>query len=104
MHVTIDRDECIQCGSCSAICPAFFEPDEDARSQIVAEYRAEGNPGAGEAPESLHDCVTEAADACPVSIIHAEAPEGAHSHGPWVPTCAAASAAPNRYAWRKGVS
>jgi ferredoxin len=82
MRVTIDREECIQCGSCSNICPLFFEPDQDERSQVVAQYRTDSNLGAGDAPDKLSDCVTEAADACPVSVIHLEAPKGVHSYGP----------------------
>lgn len=83
MHVTIDREECISCGSCSAICPEFFESDpQDERSQVVAKYRAGDSLDAGDAPDSLHACVSEAADACPVSVIHLEAPECVHSYGP----------------------
>ena len=71
LNVTIDRDECIFCGTCWATCPEFFEesPDDDF-SQIVAKYRVGGDPGIGEAPEELGDCVREAADGCPVEIIH----------------------------------
>ena len=83
MQVTIDREECISCGSCSAICPEFFEPDaQDERSQVVTKYRAGENLGAGDAPDSLHDCVTQAADACPVSVIHLEHDKCEHSYGP----------------------
>jgi len=72
-RVTIDRDECISCGSCWEDCPEFFEEDEDeGLSQVVAKYRTGSDPGEGEAPDDLEDCVTEAADDCPVSIITVE--------------------------------
>ena len=83
MRVTIDREECISCATCYAVCSEFFEPDpQDDRSQVVAKYRVEGNLAAGDAPDSLHDCVREAADACPVSVIHLESAECEHSYGP----------------------
>ncbi|MFO7890427.1 MAG: ferredoxin [bacterium] len=73
MKVTIDRDECTMCALCWETCPDFFEESqEDGMSQIVAEYRDNGNVDQGEAPESLYDCVTEAAEECPVEIIHIE--------------------------------
>jgi ferredoxin len=70
-RVTIDRDECISCAACWTACPEFFEetPD-DGFSQVVAQYRVGGDSGAGEAPGELESCVNEAADGCPVEIIH----------------------------------
>lgn len=83
MRVTIDREGCIQCHSCSTICPEFFEPDpQDDRSRVLAQYRADGDLGAGNAPDTLYDCVTPAADACPVSVIHLEKTKGEYSYGP----------------------
>ncbi len=71
--VTIDRDECTSCGLCWDTCPDFFEENpEDGFSQIVEKYRIGGNIGAGEAPEELEDCIKDAADGCPVEIIHIE--------------------------------
>lgn len=72
MKVTIDRDECTSCGSCWSVCDAVFEEDDDGVSQIVAKYRVGGDPGTGEVPEDLRGCVQEAADSCPVEIIHVE--------------------------------
>ncbi len=73
IKVRIDRDECIMCGACQATCPEFFEENpDDYLSQVVAEYRVDDDPGAGEAPADLKDCVQEAAEDCPVQIIHVE--------------------------------
>jgi ferredoxin len=73
VKVTIDREECISCGACYDNCPEFFEENQDdAYSQVVAEYRVGGNPGEGAAPAELEDCVRSGADACPVEIIHVE--------------------------------
>lgn len=68
--VTIDREECIECGVCWSTCPEFFEPGDDGWSQVVEEYRVDDDLGEGAAPADLEDCVIDAADACPVAIIH----------------------------------
>ncbi len=71
--VTIDREECTSCAQCWEICPEFFEQNgDDEFSQVVEEHRTGGNPAEGEAPEELADSVKEAAEACPVEIIHLE--------------------------------
>lgn len=72
MEVNVDRDECISCATCWSICPEFFEENlEDGLCQVVLEYRLGDSIAAGEAPEDM-DCVQEAADLCPVEIIHVE--------------------------------
>ncbi len=69
--VTISREECISCESCWTVCPEFFEQNPvDSWSQVVSKYQAGGNPAEGEAPAELMDKVQEAADSCPVQIIH----------------------------------
>jgi ferredoxin len=73
MKVTIERDECISCGACYADCPEVFEEnDDDYLSQIVAEYRVDGDPSVGDVPDDLEGCATAAAEGCPVEIIHVE--------------------------------
>ncbi len=73
IKVTIDREECILCGACWADCPEVFEegPDEGL-SQIVMAYQVGGDPAVGGVPADLEDCVTTAAEGCPVEIIHVE--------------------------------
>ncbi|RLE73864.1 MAG: ferredoxin [Thermoprotei archaeon] len=71
--VTIDRDQCISCMSCVALCPDIFEMnEEDGKTQIVANYRVGDNLGEGVIPENLKGCAEEAANACPVTIISIE--------------------------------
>ena len=73
MRVTIDREECIECGTCYADCPDVFEENpEDFFSQIVEEYRVDDDPGVGEIPDDLSESVEEASYGCPVEIIHVE--------------------------------
>ena len=74
IKVTIDRDQCISDQVCASICPDVFEMNpDDNLSQIVEKYRvAPDKPGEGIVPEELKSCVEEAAEACPVGIIHVE--------------------------------
>lgn len=58
MKIEIDRDGCIGCGLCAEICPEVFRIAEDGLSTVI--------PGASVSD----DKIAEAADACPVSVIH----------------------------------
>lgn len=54
----VDRDACIGCGTCVALCPAVFQLKDDGKSDVV-----DAN-GASEAE------VQQAIDSCPVQCIH----------------------------------
>jgi len=73
MKVTVDREECTSCSICWEDCPGLFEqnPDDDW-SQIVPAHRESGDPAKGIVPVDLQECAQEAADSCPVAIIHVE--------------------------------
>lgn len=67
------RDNCIMCCNCHSNCPKIFETnEEDGKSQIIDEYRFDGDIARGEVDESLLDCAKLAVDLCPVSIIFVE--------------------------------
>jgi ferredoxin len=73
MKVHIDRQECTSCALCCDSCPQVFEENpDDGYSQIVEKYREGGDPARGEVPESERGAVEEAAEGCPVEIIHVE--------------------------------
>ena len=73
MKVTIERDACVSCGMCWDTCPVFFEQNaDDSFSQVIEEFRIGGNLGVGTPPADDEACVREAADVCPVTIIHVE--------------------------------
>lgn len=73
MKVKIERDGCISCGACWTTCPDFFEENpDDGRSQVAAAYRLEKKPGDGVVPQDKEECIQNAAEGCPVQVIHAE--------------------------------
>ncbi|WP_283674048.1 ferredoxin [Butyricicoccus sp. Marseille-Q5471] len=61
MQITIDRGGCISCGLCEGTCPSVFRIAEDGLAEVYEQ------PTAANQAEAK-----EAADACPVSVIHAE--------------------------------
>ena len=71
MKVMIDREACVSCGTCQDTCPAVFEENkDDTFSQVTGQFRLAGDPAQGTVPPDMEACVTEAADLCPVQVIH----------------------------------
>ena len=69
--VTITREECTSCETCWVTAPEFFQQNgADSFSEIVETYRVGGNNAEGNAPDNLLAKIQEAADSCPVQIIH----------------------------------
>lgn len=62
MRAWIDRDGCISCGLCADTCPEAFRIADDGLAEVYVE----------EIPEDSEDMAQEAADGCPVSVIHVE--------------------------------
>lgn len=60
MHVSIEPG-CIGCGLCASTCPAVFEMDADGLAKVAVQ------PGPAE-----EQAAREAAENCPVQVIHAE--------------------------------
>ncbi|MAF20417.1 MAG: ferredoxin [Parcubacteria group bacterium] len=58
MKIKIDQEACIGCGSCQAICPDFFEMNEENKAEVK-----KTDSGAND------DCVQEAVEICPVDVI-----------------------------------
>lgn len=63
-----ERERCLGCGSCAAMCPKYWKMAGDGKSILVG---SEKNPkGDYELEVEEVGCNREAADACPVEIIH----------------------------------
>jgi len=59
MKAIVDRDGCIGCGMCAEICPDVFEIADDGLASVIKE------------PTDLNiSKVHEAAESCPVQVIH----------------------------------
>lgn len=64
-----DRDICIGCGACVAVCPANWEMGNDGKSTLKG-GKAAGKTFVLEAKAA--DCNMAAAQSCPVNCIHLE--------------------------------
>ena len=71
MKVIFERPKCISCGSCAAVCHDFWEMSEDGKSNLkgAKEDSKTGNEELEIDKEKI-GCNKEAADICPVQIIH----------------------------------
>lgn len=68
--IKLEREKCIGCGSCQAVCPKYFELKEDGKSSVIgAQKDANGND---ELETEKIECAEAAAEACPVQCIHVE--------------------------------
>ncbi len=65
--VVVERDKCTSCGSCEDLCPELFELDEGGITHIIGSERVENND---ELEMKEENCSVDAAESCPVMIIH----------------------------------
>jgi ferredoxin len=65
--IIFERDKCIGCGTCSVICPVFWEVGDDGRANLKEGVEADDN--FEKEVEDL-ECNIEAAQSCPVQCIH----------------------------------
>ena len=63
--IKLEREKCISCGSCSAICPKFFEMTDDGKSHIKDAVKQDVE----EFEVEKADCAVAAAEACPAQCI-----------------------------------
>jgi ferredoxin len=66
--IILERDKCIGCGACHAVCPEYWKMAEDGKINLL------GSKKEGKEDYSLElgdeGCNKEAADSCPVQCIH----------------------------------
>lgn len=59
MKVEVNKDACIGCGACAAICPSIFEMDDEGLSTVKTE----------DVPKELESDAKDAVESCPTSAI-----------------------------------
>jgi len=65
--IIFERNKCIGCGTCSVICPFFWEMGDDGRANLK---EAVENEGVFERNIEDVSCNIEASSSCPVQCIH----------------------------------
>ena len=53
--VFVDKEACIGCGSCAAICEEVFEMTDEGKAKVISQKDS--------------PCINEAIEACPVDAI-----------------------------------
>lgn len=68
MKVKVNKDSCIGCGACAAICDEVFEINDEGLSEVK---KTEENKDLEFTPvkEELQDEVRDAVDSCPTGAI-----------------------------------
>ena len=56
-RIKLDKDKCIGCGTCAAVCPANFEMKDDGKAEVIKEE-----------VDTL-GCNRVAEENCPVNVI-----------------------------------
>ena len=64
--IKLEREKCIGCGSCQALCPKYFELIDDGKSHIVGATKQDVE----ELEVAKIECAESASEACPVQCIH----------------------------------
>ena len=65
-----DRPNCIGCAACAAVAPDFWTMSEDGKSDIVGSVKKEDETEELDIEEKNFKENKEAADSCPVNVIH----------------------------------
>lgn len=65
-----DRPNCIGCAACAGVCPDFWKMDDDGKSNIKGGTRKDDETEELQIEEKDFSCNKEAADSCPVNVIH----------------------------------
>ena len=65
-----DRPNCIGCAACEAVAPSFWEMNEDGKSDIKNGNNLDTGWQDLDIEEKDFEANKEAADSCPVNVIH----------------------------------
>lgn len=64
------KKDCISCGACAAITPEYFEMDEEGLAELKGSTVVDDHQELDLDTEEARAMNQEAADVCPVQIIH----------------------------------
>ncbi len=64
------KKDCISCGACAAINPGFWEMDSEGLAELEGSKKVDGHYELEIDSEEDRASNQEAADVCPVNIIH----------------------------------
>ena len=59
MKFKVNKDLCIGCGACQAVCPEVFEIEDDGLAAVMVE----------EIPEEVNEDAIDAKEGCPTNAI-----------------------------------
>lgn len=65
MNLKVNKDLCIGCGACQAICPEVFEIEDDGLATVIVD----------KIKEEVKDDALDAKEGCPTSAIEDEEKE-----------------------------
>ncbi len=69
------KKDCISCGACAAINPKFWEMDVEGLAELKGSKKVDDHYELGVDSEEDRASNQEAADVCPVNIIHVKKKE-----------------------------
>ncbi|PIN73455.1 ferredoxin [Candidatus Woesearchaeota archaeon CG10_big_fil_rev_8_21_14_0_10_45_16] len=64
------KKDCISCGACAAIAPEYWEMDEEGMADLKGSKKVDDHYELDIDSEEAKAINQEAADVCPVNIIH----------------------------------
>jgi ferredoxin len=67
--IIFEREKCIGCGACAAVCPVHFKIADDGKSELI-DSKSDSKDGNLEKEIEKPECAKDAADGCPVQCIH----------------------------------
>nr|AIF06756.1 hypothetical protein [uncultured marine group II/III euryarchaeote KM3_195_B08] len=72
IKVIHERNICIGCAACAAVCPSHWEMADDGKSDLIGHTDNTNDIQSKEVDQTQFDGNMEAAKSCPVNCIHVE--------------------------------
>mgnify|MGYP001597687940 CR=1 FL=1 len=69
------KKDCISCGACAAIAPEYWELDAEGLAELKGSRQGDGHQELEISSEEVRAINQEAANCCPVNIIHVKKKE-----------------------------